>query len=227
MAPFSVAEFFGVFTAYNTAVWPAQAVLLVTALASLHAAVQRPRRAGVIVGMLLAGLWIWMGAVYHIGFFTAINPAAYAFGVLFVAQGALFAWAALGGRLSFSPRRDASGVLGTAFIGYALILYPVLGVLGGHAYPAAPTFGAPCPTTIFTFGLLLWADRPLPLRLLVVPFAWVLVGGSAFWIFGVVEDAVLPLAGILGTIMIIRRNGRLSAADRRAPSFHSPGAHPR
>jgi hypothetical protein len=209
MTPFTADEFFGVFTAYNVAVWPAQAVLLVGSLAGVHAAIQRPRWAGVLVPLLLAGLWLWMGAVYHLGFFTAINPAAYAFGGIFIAQGVLFAWAGLRGRLSFSAGRDVYGILGAGFVSYALIIYPALGALGGHAYPAAPTFGAPCPTTIFTFGLLLWADRRLPVKLLLIPLGWSLIGGSALWMFGVLEDAALPLAGILGTLMIMRRNGRL------------------
>lgn len=46
---------------------------------------------------------------------------------------------------------------------------PSLGVAIGHTYPAQPTFGLPCPTTIFTFGLLLWVRPPVPWSLLVIP----------------------------------------------------------
>ena len=39
---------------------------------------------------------------------------------------------------------------------FALILYLGLGIVFGHRYPAVPVFGvAPCPTTIFTVGILL------------------------------------------------------------------------
>ena len=62
---------------------------------------------------------------------------------------------------------------------YAMLLYPAIGALAGQSYPAVPVFGvAPCPLVIFTFGVLLLAD-PLPLRLLIVPLLWSLVGGSA------------------------------------------------
>ena len=40
--------------------------------------------------LLLAGHWLWAGLVYHAWFFTAINPAAWLFAALFVAQGVLF-----------------------------------------------------------------------------------------------------------------------------------------
>jgi hypothetical protein len=44
-----------------------------------------------------------------------------------------------------------------------MVVYPLLGIRFGHSYPRAPLFGvAPCPTTIFTFGLLLWATRSVP-----------------------------------------------------------------
>jgi hypothetical protein len=53
---------------------------------------------------------------------------------------------------------------------FALVLYPVIGYTFGHIYPSSPTFGLPCPTTIFTFGIFLWSDKRLPVAILVIPF---------------------------------------------------------
>jgi hypothetical protein len=59
--------------------------------------------------------------------------------------------------------------MGAALVAFALIVYPVLSRLLGHEYPAVPTFGLPCPTTIFTVGVLLFAKAALPRSVLVVP----------------------------------------------------------
>jgi hypothetical protein len=56
-------------------------------------------------------------------------------------------------------------VLGVALIAYAVVIYNALGYVLGHSWPNLPVFGvAPCPTTIFTFGMLLLATGPLPPR---------------------------------------------------------------
>jgi hypothetical protein len=90
-----------------------------------------------------------MGGVYQLVFLRSINPAATAFATVFVLEGVLLltigGW--LGG-LRFAWTPTVSGVLGAAFIAYALIVYPILPYLLGQRYPATPTFGLPCPTTI-------------------------------------------------------------------------------
>jgi len=173
----------------------------------------RPRQAGDrVIGAVLALLWFWMGAVYHLAFFAAINPAAKLFGGIFLLQGLLFALAAVRGTLAFGARRDVHGWLGALFMLYALVLYPAAGLLVGHVYPASPTFGAPCPTTIFTFGLLLWASTRVPGQILVVPFLWSLLGISAALSFGVLEDLALPIVALVASGLLLRRNRRLAAA---------------
>lgn len=210
MAPFTAGEFFGVFAAYNQAVWPAQPLLVLAALATVWLASRGDGTSGRAVSAILGLLWLWMGAVYHLAFFSRINPAAIGFGALFLFQGGLLLWDGIvRGRLTFGVGRDAPAVAGGLFALYALLLYPVLGHLLGHTWPANPTFGAPCPTTIFTFAILLWAAGPVPGRLLVVPFLWSLVGLSAAVSFGVLEDLGLLVAGVVGTGLIVRRNRML------------------
>ena len=154
--PFTQAEFFRVFAEYNEAVWPAQPALTGLALLALVAAVLDDRRWDRVVGLALAALWLWMGVAYHWLHFTGINPAAWLFGGFFVLQGALFLGYALRTEpLRFRPRANGYGIFGGILIGYALVAYPLLATAFGHAWPARPTFGLPCPTTIFTMGLLL------------------------------------------------------------------------
>lgn len=210
--PFTAAQFFDVFRAYNEAVWPMQLLLLAAALAAVALAFSARPRAAQGVSGILAALWLWMGAVYHILFFREINSAAALFGALFIGQGALFAWVAWSARLHFEVGRDVRGVAGAALIGYALLVYPILGFVGGRVYPAAPTFGLPCPTTIFTLGLMLWARAPVPRLILVVPLLWAVVGTSAALQLGVPEDFGLLGAGILAMSILRprRRQARMA-----------------
>jgi len=207
--PFSAEQFFAVFAAYNVAIWPLQVAFEVAALALAVAAIVRWRPAGTVIPSVLAFFWIWMGVAYHWIRFSEINPAARLFAVAFVVEGALLArWGLRRPSPGFEPGHDAFGVAGGALIVYALAVYPVLGVLLGHAYPAQPTFGLPCPTTIFTMGLLLWAKPRVPWWLLVVPALWSVVGMSAVRYLGVVEDTMLPIAAWVGGAMILFRNRR-------------------
>jgi hypothetical protein len=219
--PFTVEQFLGVFTLYNEAVWPAQTVLYLLAAALVWLAARGRAHADRWVGGGLALLWAWMGVVYHWAFFSAINQAAWLFGALFLLQAILFVGAGvLAGRLHFHARPDGYGVTGAVMIGYALVLYPILGALAGHAYPRGPTFGLPCPTAIFTFGILLWADRGVPWWVLVIPAAWSLLGSSAAVSFGITEDYGLIVAGVVGTSMLLWRNRRLRElrAASRSPA---------
>jgi hypothetical protein len=198
--PFTTEQFLEVFARYNGAVWPAQVVLYALALGGI---VLARLGAGRWVLVILAGLWAWMGLVYHWGFFAAVNPLAWVFGAFFLIQAALLLTAGVRRTPpAFSVRPDRFGVVGAAFVVYALLIYPLIGRAAGHAYPAAPTFGLPCPTTIFTLGLFLWADARLPLGLLVIPALWSMVGFSAAVSLSVTEDYGLLVAGLVGTLMV-------------------------
>jgi uncharacterized protein DUF6064 len=196
--PFDVAQFFEVFARYNTAVWPAQVILLALAAGAVALAWRSESDAWMdrAVAAVLALLWVWMGVVYHLGFFRAINPAAAVFGALFVAEGLLLAWyGVVRHELRFRPA-GTRGAAGVALLGYAFLIYPFLNGLAGHRYPATPTFGLPCPTTIFTFGLFLWAEQRR-WSLLAAPLLWSVVGGSAALLLRVPADYGLMAAGVI------------------------------
>jgi Family of unknown function (DUF6064) len=200
--PFSREEFLDVFAAYNTAVWPAAAILW---FASLVGVVQlvRGRAQGTGLGALLAVHWAWSGAAYHARFFAEINPAAWLFAALFLIQGALFAWTGVVRRqLQFAWRRSPRHALAGGLLLFALA-YPGLALLMGHDWPRTPTFGVPCPTTALTAGLLLAAVPSVAPWLIIIPVLWSLVGGSAALLLGVVPDLGLLVAG-LGLILAAR-----------------------
>lgn len=208
--PFSEEQFLRVFAEYNRAVWPAQLLLYSAAVLALFFALKGGRRGGTAVSFVLASLWLWMGAVYHLTFFNAVNQAAYIFGAAFILQGLLFIAAGFREHpLTFRFRGDSCGIVGAALFVYSLVVYPALGYALGHEYPAAPTFGLPCPTTIYTFGMLLWAEGRVPARLLIIPLAWSLLGTSAAVALGMYEDFGLTAAAAAAGILIAARNRRL------------------
>lgn len=215
-------EFFAVFAKYNAAIWPLQLVAYAAGAGTVVLCFFENRFANLTIGGILALMWFWMGLVYHLMFFRLINPVfAAVFGALFVLQGLLFMHAVvLRKGVKFRWRPGFCGWLGAAAVGYAMLAYPAIAWFLGHRYPLMPAFGvAPCPSTIFTFGLLLWTGAPLRKRLLVIPVLWSLVGCSASVLFGVWEDLAMPAFAVAATIALLvrdRRESRPSGKPERA-----------
>ena len=220
--PFTTDQFLGVFERYNEAIWPLHVVAYALGLVAVALALRPRRHSDRVIAAILAAFWLWMGLVYHLVFFRQINPAATLFGSAFALQGLLWLWAGVvHSRLSFRAGRDVASLVGGAFVLYAMVVYPIIGALLGHGYPQSPSFGvAPCPTTIFTFGLLLWSERPVPRLLLVIPLLWSLLGVSATISLGIREDLGLVVAALLGTALLVWRDRRTGwgGALRRQPA---------
>lgn len=213
MLPFTREQFIAVFADYNAAVWPAQVVAYVIGLAMIGMLAQLSKAGHRLIGAGLAAMWIWTGVAYHGLHFSAINKAAWAFGALFAVQGLLFLQAAvIGGRPTFGQPKGVARWLGWAFVVYAAIVYPLLGIWMGHRYPEMPMFGiTPCPVTIFTFGMLLLTTTPVPRRLLAIPLLWSLIGGSAAFLLGVPQDWLLLFSGIATLLVLRSGRGRMAS----------------
>ncbi|HNY65458.1 MAG TPA: DUF6064 family protein [Deltaproteobacteria bacterium] len=203
--PFTVDEFFGIFRAYNETLWPVQIVLFGLALAAF-ALVLKPRRpSGVGISVILAFLWAWIALVYHLGFFARINPLAHVFSAVSLVGALIFVWqGVIRRRLRFAWGGGIRALAGSGLIVFALILYPLWSRYGGHAYPDMPTFGLPCPTTIFTIGLLAFLVPPYPRSPFIVPVLWCLVGTQAAFLLGVHQDLGLVVAGTAGIVLSVR-----------------------
>jgi uncharacterized protein DUF6064 len=216
MLPFSQDAFFALFEQYNRAIWPAQIVAYVLALAALALAARPVAGAGRTIAAILALAWAWNGAVYHLMFFATINFWADIFGGFFLIQALLLLWTGvIRGRMEFRLGNDTPSWVGAALVLFALAIYPLLGWLLGHAWPRAPMFGVtPCPMTIFTMGMLLLAAGRAPLHLVAIPVLWSLIGGTAAWFLGVTEDLALPVAGVGGLALILAKNRRARGTTR-------------
>lgn len=153
--PFSTEQFFEVLRQYNTSVWPALDPLTGLGLLAAYLAFRPRPGSDRLVAGILAALWAWMGAVYHLRFFRAINPAALWSGLAFVIQAILLLrHGVLRPGLRFRASRSPAGLIGGLLLVYAFALYPVVARSFGHLYPASPTFGLPPPSrrSAFFFG---------------------------------------------------------------------------
>jgi uncharacterized protein DUF6064 len=196
--PFSRDQFLAVFAAYNDAVAPVQILLIALGIGAAALALWPMRWSDRAIGLVLAALWLWMGVEYHWRFFRPVNPAATLFGAAFVVEAVLLAWATVRPpRLAFRAPRSLRGGLALLLLVYALAVYPAIGWALGHRYPAAPTFGLPCPTTIATLALLIWTVERPPVAVMLVPWAWALIGSTAAFRLGMWEDLGLTVALVL------------------------------
>jgi hypothetical protein len=201
--PFTLEQFLNVFVAYNTAIWPIQVVLNVVGLLSIGLCL-RANTLSRLISAILVVLWSWTGIVYHLMFFSTINPAAFVFGALFIVGAVCFAYAGvITPGLQFGVSRGWRTYLGGFFLTYGLLLYPLIGYVLGHRYPASPTFGAPCPTTIFTCGLLLWTTKPVKGYVMLVPLIWSFIGSVAAVKLGIREDIGLFVSGVVTTSTLL------------------------
>jgi hypothetical protein len=107
-------------------------------------------------------------------------------------------------------------IVGAVFVVFAMLLYPLIGSALGHHYPRTPMFGvAPCPLTIFTFGLFLFVRTKIAWYLYLIPLLWSLIGMSAAISLKVPQDYALVVSGVIGSTFIVLQNRQLANAHNR------------
>jgi hypothetical protein len=215
--PFTHQQFVGILQQYNLATWPVAIVFYLLALAVLFLIFSDQPYADRIICGILAVFWLWMGVAYHLLYFSVINKVAYLFGALFIAQGVIFiGCGVVRARLRYRYLDNLRSVVAAILVFYAIGAYTYVGTLAGQSYPGLPLFGAPCPTTIFTLGVLLWATRRVPWWVATIPLLWALIGSFAAFKLGIVQDYGLLIAGIVAAAYFImdRRTGKASSGAK-------------
>jgi hypothetical protein len=198
--PFTKEQFFHVIYLYNLDAGAGVWILYVLAFYSIYALYKNSQNSNKQVLLILSFLWLWMGIEYHWGHFTKINPAAWIFGAFFVIQSVFLATASMKNwKLTLHPIGSYPGIFQSSAFLYSLLIYPFLGQLFGHGYPFGPIFGLPCPTTIFTLGMLagFTESRSRKVMLSAIPVLWAIIGSTATLLFGVYEDYILAVSAIL------------------------------
>jgi hypothetical protein len=196
--PFSTEEFLNVFGRYNSDVWPIQFAFYIFAMILLFVLFANHSKKDTIINLMLSFFWLWMGIVYHIMYFSGINPIAIAFGAVFIIQAFIFGYfGILRSQLKYRRDKTFSSLMGTILVIYGLVIYPILSFSFGHIYPKMPTFGLPCPTTIFTFGILLFSVYRLSWYIYLIPLLWSVIGFSAAMELSITEDFALGITAVI------------------------------
>ena len=199
MLPYTAEVLFALHARYLGELWPAAVALCALTLAVLCIAWRGRPGGGRLAGGLLALGWLWVGAVFHLHYFAAVNFAAPLYAGLFILQGLLLVWyGPVRGRLAMRRGTDGPGWIGTIVVLLAILGYPLLDVVSGYPIEWPRLVGlAAGPTALYTLGLLLHTTGRTPLPLLAVPTTWSLVAGFSGWVLGLPADLGLaPLAAI-------------------------------
>lgn len=219
--PFTPSQFLALFEQYNAAVWPLQAVTLAAALWVVVLLAVRPgrRSTDLAATAVLVAFSLIVGVGYFgFGFARQLSPAGYLFAAIFLGEAALLAHATFRpGALTFSAAPGWRTAASAIVLAYALVGYPVIGLLAGRAPVESPWLGVvPCPTTIFTIGLLLRSTSRTPARFLLLPIVWSFVGTMAALRFGILEDLGMTAAALAGVASLL--------LPRHAPATGVPAA---
>jgi hypothetical protein len=191
-------EFLAVFTAYNQALWPAPEMLGLVAFGAVCLALFPGPRRDRAACALLAMLWAWAGLIYGCGFLSRLTPLGYVFGAAFALQaGLLLHFGVVRHEVRFWTHTGPRHLAGILLVFYALVAYPALAALLGHAFPTSPSFGVPTPVTIFTLGMLLLTRAPYARVLFVVPLFWAATGAWLAFELNLREDIALVVAAAL------------------------------
>ena len=196
--PFNEHQFLEVFKNYNEAIWPVQVLTICLALMIVVAAMTKRGAYVWSVLPVLTAFWLVNGIGYHVLFFAEINPIAKIFGALFILQAVLFALLTFRYKGVFDALSHIKYRFGLLMTIYAIAVYPAWGLVARHGYPYSPMLGvSPCPTTIFTLGVMLMARPALPRWLFIIPMLWALIGMSAAMSLGIREDLGLTVSFLI------------------------------
>ena len=191
---------------FNQMIYPAQwAAMLLAVAAVVFAFVKKAYSNALILGISI--LFFLMNAL---AFWLPAGLQGYSNGFLYMAifilEAGFLLCAAVEDELHFHFELTPFSIIGLVFIIYALVGYPLVGLLVGRSYPGlifSPLF--PCPLNIWFVGMLLLTEKPVPRYVMIIPFIWGLVG--IMWAaLGVTEDIGLIVTNLIGPALICYRD---------------------
>lgn len=193
---------------YNEDIWPAQLIALAFGWLILMCARRGGMLNGRIVYLILAGFWAYTGYEFLMARFATLNWAAQAFGILFLAQGALIAlWGTVFGKADVSLGMNRRSIEAVFLLLLAALLHPVATLAAGLPLTAAQPFGLmPLTAVLVTLGVFRLTTAA-PCWLLVWPLLWAVWELANAWTLGIPADtitAAAAVAGVLYTVIIPR-----------------------
>ena len=210
LLPFSRDTYFRLFELYNTAIWPAQAIFILSGLALIWLASKPDPPRGRVIAVLLSVAWFWVAIAFHYKHYAKINWAASVFGAFFILQGLLLLWrGALSQSLQRSFDRSLVSRAGAVLVAFSVLVQPLMGLLSGRLWTQLSVYGtAPDPTAAATLGLLLVTLDRQRLVLMVIPILWCLVSGATAWAMKLTDALTMPVIALAVLLAEIYRRFR-------------------
>ena len=213
MLSFSTEEFLLVLESYNLSIWPLQIIAYFLIGLVLFLLFKQTLYSTKIVIFVLSLFWLFNGVVFSLIYWAPSHFFGYGFGILCFVQGLLFLYSMKYSDITIGTQDKTYTLIGLMFVFYAIIGYQILGYFLGHIYPQYfPAGLVPCPTTILTFGIFLIINNKIPFQYYVIPLV-ISIGGFLAVYNGIFEDLGLILAGILGTIYLIRKESQVKIRE--------------
>lgn len=204
MFPFNAEVLASSYARYNVEVWPAQVVALALALAGVWLSFAdrsrfEPLILGRVIGVILAGGWLWCGLVFFLQHFARLDFMAPIYGVVFVIEAALLLWFLVVQHCPLRGGSDALSAAGLVLAFLATVGLPLLSGLGEAGFAAARIVGlAPGPTVLLTLALLLLVEGRPPWLTLIIPLLWCAVAAVTGWTLEVPEALAVAVLGAAG-----------------------------
>ncbi len=192
---------------YNIDIWPFSVFLFFLATVSATLTIYRPVGSDRIVAGILAGLWLWIGIVFHLGYYSAINCAAWGFGIIFILQGGLWFWRGVVlNQLEFVYPNGLLGAFVTSFFLFSLFFPLLASVYFANSKVVVPFFGvSPDWVLVFTLTIFLTVEKNTSLHLKVFPVFWCIVTSITAFLIGIAENWIFPCAAIIILLVDIKR----------------------
>jgi hypothetical protein len=189
---------------YNQDFYPAQYLMLGLAGIAVILTFFPVHRFSRYISFILGFFYGWIGWQFYLVYFKEYMPIPVVFAILFLSQAFLFILeGTLRNRIIFSFKADLHGLAGSLLIFYAVFGYQALEYLFGRGYPQILSFGMfPCPTVIFTLGILLWTTKKIPFYVLIFPVLNALSGFIPAFKIGIIEDIGLIISGLFFMLML-------------------------
>ncbi len=196
---FTLERFLNYATMYNQDLYPGQYLMLGLGLIAILTVFFRTKHSSRFISAILAFFYGWIGIQFYMIYFKEFMPIPYIFGILFIIQALIFIFeGTIRNRISFQFKADLYGLTGALLIIYAILGYQALEYLLGRGYPEILSFGMfPCPTVIFSLGILLWTGKKFPPYILIFPLIQALSGFIPAFMIGIIEDIGLIISGLL------------------------------
>jgi hypothetical protein len=202
--PFTADVYFRLLERVGETFWPSHVLTMGGGLTILVLVLYGRAR---MAGLLLAGVWTWVGVTFLMQRYAQLNWAGEYFGWGFLVQAALLVLLALTGRGLASAGRPAgmAGWMGLLLVLAGVAAYPVIAPLAGFGWFQAETFGIHAdPTAVATIGFVLLAlDGAWRWLVFIVPALWCLISVLTLQALDAPWSQVLVFILALGTIAML------------------------